>query len=40
MKTFVCVKDDCPNKDVVYNVDNSPETVECGGCKEILVPND
>jgi hypothetical protein len=36
MKTFVCEKDECPNQGVIYNVDNAPDQVECGGCKEML----
>jgi hypothetical protein len=36
MKTFICKKDECPNKGIEYNVENAPEKVECGGCQEML----
>jgi hypothetical protein len=36
MKTFVCETDECPNKGIEYAVENAPELVMCGGCKEML----
>jgi hypothetical protein len=40
MTVYVCTKDACPNKDVVYNFDDARNGVECGGCKEWLEPNE
>jgi hypothetical protein len=36
MIEFVCSKNDCSNKDVVYKFLGFDATAECGGCKEIL----
>lgn len=37
MITFKCITNDCSNKDVEYNFFGDSETVECGGCKSIIV---
>lgn len=40
MTVYVCETVGCPNNGVVYNVENAPNGVECGGCHEWLMPND
>jgi hypothetical protein len=36
MIEFICSKNDCPNKDLVYKFLGFDAIAECGGCKEIL----
>lgn len=39
MSVFICIKTDCPNKDVIYDFgDDNPLFAECGGCKTKLKP--
>ena len=40
MITVICNADGCANAGVAYNVLGAPETVECGGCHDMLTPTD
>lgn len=40
MVTFLCINEECANKDVVYNFLGNPETAMCGGCKKTLTATD
>lgn len=35
---YICTADGCPNKDVLYNVEDAPNGVVCGGCFTTLEP--
>lgn len=37
--TFKCLTAGCPNEGIDYNMEDSPESVMCGGCKAILLPS-
>jgi hypothetical protein len=39
MSVFICIKDECPNKGIIYNFgDEQPARAECGGCHATLLP--
>jgi hypothetical protein len=40
MVTIVCETDACPQKGIETNFVGFPDTVECGGCHEMLTPTD
>lgn len=40
MVTVTCTNDKCVSYDVSFNFAGNPETVECGGCHEMLTPTD
>ncbi len=36
IQQFICKDAECPNFDIVYNMETNGELVECGGCKVML----
>lgn len=36
IQLFICVIEDCVNKDIEYRIIDPAPIVECGGCKTIL----
>ncbi len=34
---FVCVDDECPNKGIVYRMEDANPVAVCGGCKQDLI---
>lgn len=37
---YVCKNAECAHLDIVYRMEDAPNGVMCGGCKEWLEPNE